>query len=354
MDKFDKTTASPLVRKLLVEPEYRRLRHCMLIFVLMVVALNQTFITMREGIGILGGKLFLQFLFLFATYAAVCYFNLYRLLPNYLLKRQYTKYASYLILTVGGLIVLQTSEELAVLTSIDRVDDFYTSPMIYVNMLSSFILVALCISGGAMTVVLKHWMINDRRVGQLEKLHIQSEVEQLKEQVSPHLLFNILNRTGVLATSQPREASEMLLRLSRLLRYQLYDCNRDKVLLSAEIKFLNDYLMLEQTYSGAFTFAIVSDQSNPPVLVSPLLFISFVQAAVARIYEQGERAELRLKFEVTDDAVFFACHCSLAAAFTGTDFSRISRRLQLLYKHSYSLSVSPCDIALKLTNVYLP
>lgn len=353
MDNFDKTSTSPLVRKLWVEPKYRRLRHFMLILILIVIALNQTFITMREGIGILGSKLFLQFFFLFITYAVVCYYNLYILLPTYLPKRQYAKYAAYLVLTVGLLIIFQTLEELAVLTSIDKVDVFYSPPMIYVNILSTFILVTLCISGSAMTVALKHWMINERRVGQLEKLHIQSEVEQLKEQVSPHLLFNILNHTGVLATSQPAEASKMLIRLSRLLRYQLYDCNREKVLLSTEIKFLNDYLMLEQTHSGAFTFTIVSDQSSPPVLVSPLLFISFIQAAVTRIYERKERTELRLKFKVTDDSVLFVCHCNLACVFTGTDFSRISRRLELLYNHSYSLNVSSCNIALKLTNVYL-
>ena len=348
MTHFDSISTSSFLRKLLVEPAYRVPRHILFIFVMVVISLNQTFMTMREGMEILGNKLFLQSLFLFTTYTIVCYFNLYILLPKYLLKKRYITYSACLILTVGLLITIQTSEELAVLTSIDLVDDFYTPPMIFVNMLSSFILVLLCISGGAMTVVLKQWMINDRKVGQLEKLHIQSEVEQLKEQVNPHLLFNILNRTGVLAKYKREEASDMLIRLSQLLRYQLYDCNREKVLLSAEIKFISDYLTLEQRYSDAFTFTIASDKSSFPVLVSPLLFITFVQSAVIRIYERQEKASIQVKFEVTDDFIFFTCHCDLASVFSDTDFSRINRRLELLYRHSYCLAITNNEVTLKV------
>lgn len=348
MDNFEKTGHSSFLRKLLVEPEYRMIRHLLLVIILVVISLNQTFIAMRDGMGILGNKLFLQFFFLLVSYTIVCYFNLYILLPKYLLKKQYMKYFSYLVLTTGLLITIQTSEELAILINIDRVDEFYSPPMIYINILSTFILVILCISGGAMTVVLKHWMINGRKVGQLEKRYIQSEVEQLKEQVNPHLLFNILNRTGVLAKHQCEEASDMLIRLSQLLRYQLYDCNREKVLLSAEIKFLKDYLTLEQKYSGAFTFTIASGKNSFPVLISPLLFITFVQSAVIRIYERQEQASIQARFEVTDDFILFTCHCDSESVFSGTDFSKINRRLELLYKHSYLLSVTNNEVTLKV------
>ena len=94
--------------------------------------------------------------------------------------------------------------------------------------------------GGSITIVLKHWMTENNRVNQLERIHVQSEVEQLKAQVNPQLLFNVLNRTAVLANSEPKEASGMLLELSQILRYQLYDCSRKAVLLKAEIDFLTE------------------------------------------------------------------------------------------------------------------
>ena len=199
MANFDRTSSPPFLRRLLIEPEYRMARHLILILILVVTALNQAFMTMRVGLDVMGHTIFIQVLFLFITYLITCYFNLWVLLPRHLLKKRYIQYMVYLVITIFLLVTFQTAEERMVLSYFNILDDFYTLPRIVVNILSSTALVLLCVSGGAMTVLLKHWITDNRKVNQLEKLHIQSEVEQLKEQVNPHLLFNILNRTGTLA-----------------------------------------------------------------------------------------------------------------------------------------------------------
>lgn len=348
MDNFDTKSPPAFLRRLLIEPEYRAARHLLLLFVLVVTALNQAFMTMRAGLEQMGNGIFLQAGYVFITYLVACYFNLWVLLPRYLLKKKYLLYTLYLAATVLLLVVLQTVEERAVLLHFDILDEFYKLPRVVITILSSFALVLLCISGGAMTVLLKHWMINNQKVSQLEKLHIQSEVEQLKEQVNPHLLFNILNRTGVLAKHRPGEASDMLLRLSQLLRYQLYDCNRERVLLSAEIKFLNNYLTLEKMYSDSFEFGIEYDQGCSHILVSPLLFISFVQAAVIRIYEKDRRVKINIRFESDEQSVTFVCRCDMEDLFRDMNFSKIGRRLDILYKNRYSLAVADKEITLNL------
>ena len=124
-----------------------------------------------------------------------------------------------------------------------------------------------------MTVLLKEWMINNRRVSQMEKAHVVSEVERLKEQISPELLFKTLHQSGELTLSEPETASKMLMKLSQLLRYQLYDCNRAKVLLSSEITFLTNYLTLEQTSRPQFYYEFTSEGEVNRMLVPPLLFI---------------------------------------------------------------------------------
>ncbi|WP_455672790.1 sensor histidine kinase [Phocaeicola sp.] len=348
MNHLDNRKASSFLRKLLIAPGYRAARHILLISILVIIGLNQAFMTMREGLEIVGNKIFIQALFTFTTYMLVCYFNLYVLLPRYLLKKDYSRYTLFLAITVFFLVTGQTMEERAVLIHIGILDDFYTAPRLYINILSSFILVSLCISGGAMTVLLKHWMTDNEKVEQLEKLHIQSKVEQLKEQVNPHLLFNILNRTGVLAKNRPEEASDMIIRLSQLLRYQLYDCNREKVLLSAEIKFINNYLALEQMYAHSFRFNIWSDMGCSHVVVSPLLFISFVQSAVIRIYEKDKATSVHVKFKTTDNKVTFTCGSEWENIFADTDFTRISQRLELLYKNHYSLVIENNNVTLEL------
>lgn len=348
MNHPDKTSTSSFLSKLLTGPSYRVVRHLLLIIILVIVSFNQSFMTMEKGLEQLGYKIIYQAVFIFVAYLTACYFNLYVLLPRYLLRKQYVRYTACLAAFILLIVTMQTLEERAVQSSLHILDSFYKPPMIFINMLSSSVLVLLCISGGAMTILLKHWMTDNHRVMQLEKLHIQSEVEQLKEQVSPHLLFNILNRTGVLVKFQPAEASEMLIKLSQLLRYQLYDCNRAEVLLGSEIKFLNNYLRLEQMYSHLFQFRIKSDKDCSHILISPLLLISFVQTTVIKIYEQNKETCINLSFDSTENDMLFTCSCLLEGIFSDADFSKVGKRLDLLYSRRYSLAVTDNEIRLKL------
>lgn len=72
------------------------------------------------------------------------------------------------------LVVLQTLEERAVLCRIGLLDDFYTFPRIFLTIFSSLALLFLCLSGGAMTILLRQWMMDNQKVSRLEKLHVQS------------------------------------------------------------------------------------------------------------------------------------------------------------------------------------
>lgn len=349
MDNLEKINPSSLLRQLLIEPKYKIVRHLLLVFTLVITALNQSFMTLRAGIEVLGGWMFLQSFFIFTTYFVICYFNLWVLLPRYLLKKQYVRYILYLSATILLLVIIQTAEERSILVHIGMLDEFYMFPRILISIISSFALILLCITGGAITVLLKRWLTDNQKISQLEKLHMQSEVEQLKEQVSPNLLFNILNRTGVLARIEPEKASDMLLKLSQLLRYQLYDCNRERVLLSAEIKFLNNYLTLEQMYSDSFTYSISSDEGCSHTLVSPLLFIAFVQAAINKIHESEKATTINIQFETTEEAsICFICRCKLENIFFEMDFSKVCRRLDLLYKNHYLLSVNGEEVKLTI------
>lgn len=84
----------------------------------------------------------------------------------------------------------------------------------------------------------------------------------------------------MLSKSEPEKAADMVLRLSQLLRYQLYDGARDKVLLNSEITFLNNYLALEKFYSDSFDYRIVSETELTGVLIPPLLLVAIIQYAL--------------------------------------------------------------------------
>lgn len=262
--------------------ELRIWRHMLLAIVLAIISFNQTYVIFQQNITELGCNLYWITLCNLASYLVVVYLNIYLLIPRYLMRKRYLLYTIVLFVIVFVLMCLLTIIEEGVHVILGQDISYFLNPIFILNYVSSFATIVLCLLGGAITIVLRHWTIDNKRVNQLEWIHIQSEVEQLKAQVNPQLLFNILDRTAVLARSKPDEASGMLLKLSQLLRYQLYDCSRKAVLLKGEINFLTNYLALEQLYSKRIWYSVAAEGevyglSFPPCCLSlscnRLLFI---------------------------------------------------------------------------------
>lgn len=198
--------------------ELRIWRHMLLAIVLAIISFNQTYVIFQQNITELGCNLYWITLCNLASYLVVVYLNIYLLIPRYLMRKRYLLYTIVLFVIVFVLMCLLTIIEEGVHVILGQDISYFLNPIFILNYVSSFATIVLCLLGGAITIVLRHWTIDNKRVNQLEWIHIQSEVEQLKAQVNPQLLFNILDRTAVLARSKPDEASGMLLKLSQLFK----------------------------------------------------------------------------------------------------------------------------------------
>ena len=201
---------------LLMNSELRIWRHMLLAIVLAIISFNQTYVIFQQNITELGCNLYWITLCNLASYLVVVYLNIYLLIPRYLMRKRYLLYTIVLFVIVFVLMCLLTIIEEGVHVILGQDISYFLNPIFILNYVSSFATIVLCLLGGAITIVLRHWTIDNKRVNQLEWIHIQSEVEQLKAQVNPQLLFNILDRTAVLARIKPDEASGMLLKLSEL------------------------------------------------------------------------------------------------------------------------------------------
>ena len=343
-----------LLYHFLISPRLRVARHAVLIMVLIVISLNQTFLSYRDSLPALGGWVYLIVLFIGLTYIAVVYFNLYYLLPRYLPGKRFLTYISFLSVGMLVALTLQVALEYSIRSRIGILPahEVFTSIGWVMDYLSSFLMDMFCMIGGTMTMLLKLWMVDNQRVVQLEQVHAQSEVVKLKEQVSPGLLFRILHRSGQLALTDGDKASGMLMKLSQLLRYQLYDCSREKVLLSAEINFLTRYLSLEQLYNPQLNYTLSSGGEVNRRLVPPLLFLPFVQYAVKQL-ECVAEAHLSVCVDASGETdVIFTCSCpgaNLNPEYAhGEVLSRIRQRLDLLYGTRYGLLLSAESICLEL------
>ncbi|MCD7901914.1 MAG: histidine kinase [Bacteroides sp.] len=329
---------------LLTKPGLRWARYLLLVLLVTAISFYQVIVIFQEHLQTLGNKLYIIIFLVFVSYLFLMLFNLYYLLPKFFLRKQYTTYFISLSCLIIILIFGQTFLEY-ISYSIWEIPsrkypfiDFAT----VMDMVSSCFVVVMCILGSSMTVLFKNWISENEQIGQLESTQIESEMELLKEQINPGLLFSILNRAGILASKEPEKASNMLLKLSQLLRYQLYDCNWEQVLLSSEITFLTNYLSLEQLYAdGAFEFRITSEGAINSTLVPPLLFIPFAQQAVKERDAYKDCSLIGMHFKSENQLLEFTCNCCSSTTLNNPEYDRIKQRLELMYKDHYTLSAVP-------------
>lgn len=262
------------------------------------------------------------------------YCNMYILVPRLLFKNKYIWYC-LAVITILAAIVISAKVLLAY---------FGRSTSDDLNILLFSTLILVLFAASASIKLFQKWMLDKQLIFELERSRTSAELEQLKNQINPHFLFNMLNNANVLTKKDPERASQVLLRLSDLLRYQLYDSTREKVLLTSDIHFLEDFLNLEKIRRDTFNFILSKEGNISGVLVPPLLFISFVENAVKHNNDSARSSYVNVFFEVKDDELIFQCINSKpkhkAVPYSGgLGLANIKRRLELLFPLSHSLKI---------------
>lgn len=175
-----------------------------------------------------------------------------------------------------------------------------------------------------------------------KKLQIQSELQNLKAQIAPHFLFNTMNNFYGLAVEQSPKLPELMVRLSELLRYSLYETNHTTVPLAAEIEYLKNYIELEKirledTLIFDFKHTINTQQNFK---IAPLIFIVFIENAFKHA-KNVENAPVNIKINITlsDDGILLfnvRNNClenvySVDYNTNGLGLANVRKRLNVLY-----------------------
>ncbi len=180
---------------------------------------------------------------------------------------------------------------------------------------------------------------------QMENDKLANELKFLKAQINPHFLFNTLNNLYYLAYSQSANTTEVIAKLSQMMRYMIYDSNYPKVPLSKEIEYMQNYISLERMRLNnevPIDFTIEGDTA--PILVTPLIFITFLENA----FKHGVSANtagswVKIHFKVNDNEIVYTVENSkLKNALpekekSGFGLQNLQRRLELSYPGSYQV-----------------
>lgn len=190
------------------------------------------------------------------------------------------------------------------------------------------------------------WFRNEQHSKELEKETLQSQLSVLQNQISPHFFMNTLNNIHALIDYNKDNAKEAILRLSKMMRYLLYDTEKGKTSLSKEIEFLESYIELMQLRLQKSVKLKINFPSEIPVLnIYPFLFIAFIENAFKYGIRPKGKSFIYILLEVTDSKLHFSVHNSKTTESKNADetggigIENTRKRLDLLFKSNYSLNV---------------
>jgi sensor histidine kinase YesM len=199
-------------------------------------------------------------------------------------------------------------------------------------------------------IMLQEWYKRQHTISELEREKTATELDLLKQQINPHFFFNTLNNLYAMSLTQDEETPETILKLSELMRYVIYQGQQEQVPIKAEIKYLQDYLDLQQIrlhQQAKINFQV--DTKKADLTVAPLLFIILLENAFKHGIEPAEEASfLDIELTTSDSLLTFSCRNSIAEVATGEKKSGIGlqnlgRRLEILYPDRHELTLEASD-----------
>lgn len=289
----------------------------------------------------------------FPIHITLCYFNIFFLMPKFLFKKKYTLYIT-LFFTVIFLMVIAKFNLTYFLISNEvwpeGPDPISSLSLNYVlDMMIGEVYVITFVTAIKVTL---DFLEKQKRVADLEKTQLETELLFLKAQVSPHFFFNTLNNIHSLALEKSEKTPKIIMRLSELMRYLLYETKSQRQSLSNEICCIQNYLDLEKIRhddSLEINMSISGDIQDKEI--APILLLTFVENAFKHGVNKniGVR-KIEIDFAVKEDFLYFTITNPLPTIInnentfehsSGIGLENVKKRLTLGYqKNDYKLTIN--------------
>ena len=295
------------------------------------------------------------------------YFVVYFLLPKYLFSKKYKLFILYSIYTliISSYLIIISMFGCFIFLSKLKIANM---PLMSRNFWFVLILVYLVVGLVSFVSLLNHNFKTISKNKELQnkiletQLQIKNqELHYLKKQIHPHFLFNTLNTIYGFALKQSKDTPEIILKLSNLLDYILYQVSKPKVSLKDEVLHIREYIELEKIrFQDTLKISFKSDVISEEIQVAPMLLIPFVENA----FKHGSLIDGFLIVEITislnENQFEFSIKNTVLDSdenqnIEGIGLENIKKRLSLLYKNNHQLQIENRDnwfmINLKIINL---
>ncbi len=274
------------------------------------------------------------------------YINLFLLVPLTLNKKKYLCYSVFLLFLI--LLVSKINQlTFSHIADIILPDYYFVAQF---NFLETAILVSLFLGLTTFFKLSKSWFkLQEVRheITKVEKENINIQLKALKAQINPHFLFNSLNVLYSLAFKNANETPETIIKLSDILRYVIYDSNKEKVTIKSEVELINNYLSLQEYRIDKSTNISFTPDIQTNIEIAPMLFLPLVENS----FKHGVKSDIsntfvRIKLKTTDKIVYFEIENNKSTSKNpdqnkdgGIGLTNMKKRLNLLYPEKHALKI---------------
>lgn len=292
----------------------------------------------------------------FPIHMILCYLNIFVLMPKFVFRQKYFLYVCALILSLISMVFVKFNlTYFLISTNVwpegpKVINDFTLSYSISysLDMMIGELYVITFVTAIKITM---DWLQEQKRVTALENTQLETELLFLRTQISPHFFFNTLNNIYSLAIEKSNKTPKLILRLSELMRYLLYETKSKKQSLEKEIICIENYLDLEQIRYGdklKINTSITGDISDKKI--APILLLSFIE----NCFKHGANkatgdVKIDIDFKIIGDFLYFTVSNPIPEIpnisnsienSSGIGLTNVKKRLELGYKkEDYSLNI---------------
>ncbi len=203
---------------------------------------------------------------------------------------------------------------------------------------------------------MKMWQRNEQRRLELERENAKIELEMLRGQVSPHFFMNTLNNIYALVDMDSARAKSSVMKLSKMMRYLLYESGGERVKLSSEFGFIENYIALMRLrYAEGVNFTVDIPRIYHDTEIPPMLFVSYIENAIKHGVSYQMASDIKISFEIGDSSLTFSCTNTIhqSSEQGGIGLKNSKERLDLIFGKSYDLTIDENE-SLYIVNLIIP
>jgi sensor histidine kinase YesM len=270
--------------------------------------------------------------------AVPTYTNIYWLIPKFLETKRYVSYA------IGSVLLIVLWAPVAAYLEPWTDEHWFGIPAEVVHIQDGIFAILFILIISTLMNLSYRWFMQLSKIKQVENDRLNIELSMLRNQINPHFFFNTLNNLYAMALEKADQTPQVILKLSDMMRYTIYDCKEAVVAVGQEINYLENYITLQQIrHDTASRIKFQKEVADQSVKIAPMILIVFLENAFKHGLEMSQEGFINIQLHVTEGALYFSVENSYETPdeelSVGLGLDNARRRLSLIYPEAHTLDI---------------